>query len=155
MNDIRIVPLAQNHLPAIKTLIRAVELFPEELLEDIVTPYFEGNPNKETWLVAEDVSAVGIVYCKPEYLTAGTANMLLLAVHPEQHRRAIGSQLVQAVESVFRDQAFHLMIVETSGTPSFEYVRQFYLHAGFTQEAIIRNFYAKGDPKVVMTKSLD
>jgi ribosomal protein S18 acetylase RimI-like enzyme len=154
MTDIQIVPLARTHLPSVKAIIRAVELFPEDMLDEMVTNYLNGNPKNEVWLVAEGIGPLGIVYCTPEYLTSGTANMLLLAVHPDHHRKAIGRQLVQTIESHFQKLQFHLLIVETSGAPEFGRVREFYDQLGFQEEAKIRDFYAIGDDKVIMTKHI-
>jgi hypothetical protein len=47
-----------------------------------------------------------------------------------------------------------ILLVETSATAEFEYVRKFYLSSGFHEEARIRDFYSAGIDKVVYLKQL-
>jgi ribosomal protein S18 acetylase RimI-like enzyme len=47
-----------------------------------------------------------------------------------------------------------LLLVETSGVESFEYVRAFYRKSGYQEEARIREFYAAGIDKIVFRKAL-
>jgi ribosomal protein S18 acetylase RimI-like enzyme len=47
-----------------------------------------------------------------------------------------------------------VLLVDTLGTPDFEYVRAFYRKNGFDEEARIREFYAAGADKVVFRRAL-
>ena len=42
--------------------------------------------------------------------------------------------------------------VETSSQPKYEPTRQFYLRSGYTVEAVLKDFYAENDDKVVFVK---
>jgi RimJ/RimL family protein N-acetyltransferase len=42
--------------------------------------------------------------------------------------------------------------VETSGLPEFEATRRFYERNGYVREARIRDFYRKGEDKIVFWK---
>lgn len=46
------------------------------------------------------------------------------------------------------------MIVETSALPEFELTRKFYDKLNYKREAVIREFYQKGEDKVVFWKKL-
>jgi ribosomal protein S18 acetylase RimI-like enzyme len=48
-----------------------------------------------------------------------------------------------------------VLLVETSGLPSFERTRAFYRKCGYDEEARIRDFYKAGDDKIVYRKMLD
>lgn len=47
-----------------------------------------------------------------------------------------------------------MLIVETSGLPSFSGTRAFYVKCGCEEEGRIRDFYAAGEDKIVFRKVL-
>ncbi|WP_404788101.1 hypothetical protein [Altericista sp. CCNU0014] len=47
-----------------------------------------------------------------------------------------------------------VLLVETSGTEDFEYVREFYRKSGYEEEARIREFYTAGVDKIIFRKML-
>lgn len=108
----------------------------------------------EKWLVVEDDGVVGVTYLAHERMTAGTWNMLLLAIHRDQQGKGRGSALVKYAEDLLRRQGNRILLVETAGVEDFENVRQFYLHNGFQKEGVIRDFYEDGVDKVIFSKQL-
>ena len=47
-----------------------------------------------------------------------------------------------------------LLLVETSGTDGFEASRRFYERCGYEVDAVIRDYWAPGDDKVVFRRLL-
>jgi ribosomal protein S18 acetylase RimI-like enzyme len=62
--------------------------------------------------------------------------------------------LLGHVEQALTARGGRLLLVETSGLPSFERTRAFYRKCGYEEEARIRDFYAAGVDKVVYRKAL-
>ena len=60
--------------------------------------------------------------------------------------------MLQYVEQALTSHGQRMLLVETSGTEDFDYVRTFYHNSGFSEEARIRDFYAHGIDKVVFRK---
>lgn len=151
-------PLKADDLPAVKAIIDACELFPSEMLDEMVAAFFGEEPCQEFWLVFDPPEAEGmpvaVAYCAQERMTEGTWNQLLIAVHPEHQGQGIGTQLMQATEGVLREHKQNLLLVETSGTDAFERTRAFYRGAGYEEEARLRDYYAPGDDKIVFRKTL-
>ena len=87
-------------------------------------------------------------------MTEGTYNLYLIAVNPAQQGKGIGGSLMEYIEEELRSQGARILIVETSGLPEFERTRQFYDRCGYAREAVIREFYAEDDDKVVFWKKL-
>lgn len=106
------------------------------------------------WLTADDGEPVGIAYCAPEVVANGTWNLLMLWTRQDRHGRGHGAALVSRVEDQLRQRGARLLIVETSGLPAFALARAFYAKCGFLHEARIKNFFAAGDDKLILTKSL-
>ena len=158
MNDSRIRSCVPADLPALKAVIDAVELFPSDALDGMVS--FETSPAaadepREFWLVHDDGGRpAAIAYCAPERMTIGTWNLLLIAIHPDSQGQGIGKALMHHVETLLVARGERVLLVETSGTAEFERTRGFYTYIGYEREALIRDYYDAGDDKIVFRKAL-
>jgi ribosomal protein S18 acetylase RimI-like enzyme len=141
---------------ALLALAEATGLFqPEEIgeLAQMLAAHFEdAADSSDIWLTDSDLMA--IAYFAPERMTEGTWNLYLIAVHPKYQRQGRGAALLKYIERMLAERGERILLVETSGLPSFEYVRDFYRQCGFEQEARIRDFYRAGDDKIVFRKVL-
>lgn len=106
------------------------------------------------WLTADDGEAIGVAYCAPEPVTSGTWNLLMLWMRQDRGNSGHGTALVERIEALLSAREARLLIVETSGLAAFDSARRFYNRCGFTEEARIRDFFARGDDKLVYTKAL-
>lgn len=149
--DIR--PVEADDLPKLKAVIQATEMFPPDLLDDMIGGYLEGQ-DKSIWLTGTAKEPTFVAFCAPEQMTEGTWNLYLIAVHPDLQSKGYGRQIMTYLEQKLSDQGERVLIVETSGLPEFERTRKFYHQCGYTEEARIRAFYAAGEDKVVFWKSL-
>ena len=122
-------------------------------VQDTLEQHLAGN-GEGIWLTADDGEPVGVAYCGPEPVAAGTWNLLMLWTRSDRHGKGHGASLVKQVEHELHSRAARLLIVETSGLPAFAPARSFYAKCGFVHEASIKNFFATGDDKLVFTKSL-
>lgn len=147
-------PVHRNDLPALKRVIDANELFPSEMLDEMVAPYLDGAETGEFWLTIDDGGPVAVGYCAPERMTDGTWNMLLIAVEPARHDQGLGAAMMKEVERMLDERGQRVLLVETSGLPGFERTRGFYARIGYDEEARIRDFYRAGEDKVVFRKAL-
>ena len=148
-------PVVAKDLADLKTVIDASELFPSDMLEDMMSDYFSNDKSQEIWLTStiED-RTVSIVYSAPEKMTEGTWNLYLIAVHPDYQGQGIGTAMVQHVEQMLSKQGERILLVETSGLDCFAKTRSFYQRCGYEEEARIREFYQAGEDKIVFRKSL-
>ena len=87
--------------------------------------------------------------------TVHSYDIYWIAVDPQVQRAGIGRRLMAAAEERIRDGAGQRVYVETSGKPQYESTRAFYLRCGYTVEAVLKEFYAPGDDKVILAKLLD
>jgi ribosomal protein S18 acetylase RimI-like enzyme len=154
MKKITLRDALRADVPAFKRIIDHVELFPADLLDDMIASYFNSNPNNEIWRVADTDGVVGFAYCAPERMTNGTDNMLLLAVAPEHQRQGIGAALIRDMQELVRARGSHLLLVETSELPSFDGPRRLYGALGFSEVARIGHYYQVSEGKVIFAKHL-
>lgn len=87
-------------------------------------------------------------------MTDGTYNLLAIAVDPERQSSGIGQALVASVEHAVRDVHGRILLVETSSSPEYDRTRRFYDLLAFEQEAVVREFYAIGEDKLIFRKKV-
>ncbi|MEO0376481.1 MAG: GNAT family N-acetyltransferase [Cyanobacteria bacterium P01_A01_bin.17] len=148
-------PARTDDLTALKTVIDANDLFPSEMLEDMMSDYFNNESSREFWLADDqDGEAIAVAYCAPERMTEGTWNLYLIAVHPDCQGKGRGTAMIRYIEQQLAGRGERVLLVETSGLESFERTRVFYRQRGFEEEARIREFYQAGEDKVIFRKPL-
>lgn len=154
MHDSLTRPLRADDLPSLMRVADEAELFPGAMLPDMAAPSLDGR-TPDLWLVAERAGEpIGFAFCEPERMTAGTWNMLAIAVLPDRQGAGVGSALVAAAEGRLAAAGGRVLLVETAGTPGFARTRGFYRARGYAEEARIRDFYQDGEDKVVFWKRL-
>jgi ribosomal protein S18 acetylase RimI-like enzyme len=143
---------------ALLALAEATGLFQPENIEEVaqmLAAHFDDTSDSSgIWLTDDDKGLVGVAYFAPERMTEGTSNLYLIAVHPKSQRQGRGAALLAHIELRLAERGERMLLVETSGFESFEYVRAFYRKNGFEEEARIRDFYRSGDDKIVFRKVL-
>ena len=141
-------------LSALIQILEDTELFPAELLGDLIEPFFSDVENTEKWLVLEtdEAGVIGFSYTRPEALAEGVWNLLAIGFRKEQQGKGFGTKLIAEVEKSLKKE--RILLVETSGLDDFKATRDFYEKCGYTREAVIRNYWADGDDKVIFSKSL-
>lgn len=129
-------------------------LFPVDMLDELISPLFADSDHPDKWLVCdiENEGVVGFAWCRPEPLADGAWNLVAIAVLNEQQGHGYGAKLIAGIERLL--SAERLLIVETSGLSSFDATRRFYARRGYNREAVIRDYWADGDDKVIYWKRL-
>ena len=152
--SISIGPTEKSDLPAIAAIADATELFPGDMLEDMMTGYFDGS-SPDIWLTAKiEGKPVGFGFCEPERLTNGTWNLLAIGVSPDRQSQGIGAAMMKHLEDRLRAAGHRVLIVETIGNEEYARTQAFYLNNGYVEEARIRAFWDEGADKLVFWKRL-
>jgi len=141
-------------VPALVTLINSTDMFPGEMLPDMIAPYFAAPEAGDALWWVDDAGPRAVAYCARERMTNNAWNLLMIAVHGLHQGHGIGSALLRHVESEIAARDARIVLADTSGQASYARTRQFYRNAGYTEEARIRDFWDTGDDKVTFTKTL-
>lgn len=140
----------------LKEVLASIDLFPPEILDEMISDYLNNPHSKDIWFTSvENGVPISIGYCAPEKLTEGTFNLYAIGVRNDFQARGIGSRMMAFIENHLRKMGQRIIIVDTSGTDDFKLTRMFYEKLGYTQEAVIRDFWSEGDNKVVYWKRLN
>ncbi len=101
-----------------------------------------------------DGSLLGYACFGPTPSARGTYDLYWLAVHPSAQRGGVGRALVAHVERHLRRRGARLLVVETSSREDYDAPRRFYASAGYLESARLRDFYAPGNDRIILTMDL-
>lgn len=148
--------ITKNDLNDLKEVIDSNELFPSYLLNEMTESFFLSQNTSDIWITKElNQKPIAVAYCAPERMTEGTYNLYLIAVHKNHHGAGHGTEIMKFIENRLKENGVRILLVETSGLPQFERTRKFYDELNYRREAVIREFYQKGEDKIVFWKKLN
>ena len=114
------------------------------------------NPSQQDYFLfvdADDFDKVnGYVCFGPRPLTIGTYDLYWIAVNPDCQARGIGSSLISFVENYLKQKNGRLILIETSGKPSYKKERNFYEKNSYKKFCEIDDFYNIGDSLIIYGK---
>jgi GNAT superfamily N-acetyltransferase len=101
-----------------------------------------------------DGRAVGYTCYGKIALTAASFDLYWIAVDKSLHGLKIGRALLEESEELIRQAGGRKLYIETSNRHHYAPTRGFYLRCGYRQAALLEDFYAAGDDKVIYVKDL-
>jgi ribosomal protein S18 acetylase RimI-like enzyme len=150
--------------PADKSTVMAIlhstpEFLPREVVvaEELIDSFLT-SPQESGYhiLVAEtDGKVMGYICYGETPLTEGTWDIYWIAVDRTRQGKGIGGALMRETENKIRELKGRLTIIETSSKPDYNKTRRFHSSQGYSEIALVPDFYAVGDGKVIMIKRLN
>jgi ribosomal protein S18 acetylase RimI-like enzyme len=86
--------------------------------------------------------------------TQSSFDLYWIAVEPGLQGRGLGQLLLARSEARVRESGGGRLYVETSGRAQYAATRRFYERSGYRLEAQLPDFYAPGDAKLILAKTL-
>jgi len=124
-----------------------------ELIEDRLS---KGESSEYEFIFADiDGSTVGYASFGEIACTIGSYDLYWIAVHPDQQSSGIGRKLLNEAERLIEAAGGRRIYVETSSRSQYQPTRDFYLRCGYRIDADQADFYAPGDGKVTLVKSVN
>jgi len=147
--------IQESDIPELKKVLDSSELFPSEMLDDMISDYLNNESSADIWFTTTvNGTPISIAYCAPERMTEGTYNLYAIAVRKDFQGKGIGKKMMEYLENLLVQNGNRVLIVETSGKSEFALTREFYIKCNYVKQAVIPEFYEEGDDKVVFWKKL-
>ena len=147
--------VVSSDIDGLKKVLDSSQLFPSELLDELISEYLTDPESETLWFTCQvDNGLTALAYCVPEKLTDGTYNLLAIAVDAAVQGKGIGSDMMRHVEQELKRLHKRLLIVDTSSNEEYASARKFYIKAGYTLVATIKDFWKDGEDKITFCKRL-
>lgn len=125
----------------------AAELVEERLAKGIASGYHFSFAETNGLLA-------GYVCYGPTPCTVGSFDLYWIVVDKKWQGRGLGLELCRIAEAGVGKLGGRRLYVETSGKELYQATRAFYVKAGYTQIAVLPDFYDIGDDKVIYQKDV-
>jgi D-alanine-D-alanine ligase len=123
----------------------AVDLVRERLLKGLSSGYY-------FFFVELNGEVLGYACYGPIACTITSYDLFWIAVGQAARGLGIGQRVLQRVEEKIRHLGGSRIYVETSSRELYRPTHRFYRSCGYEKEAMIRDFYAPGDHKILYLK---
>lgn len=152
--------LIQSDREKIKRILESTGNFTEDEINiamELINIYINDENQKDYEIFVDEEENIirGYVCIGPRPLTTGTYDLYWIAVNPEVQSKGIGSRLIKYIEDHIKEGQGRLILIETSGKPSYEKERKFYEKNMYSEIVNIRDFYNKGDSLVIYGKYIN
>jgi len=144
---------------AVRRLVESTGFFrPDEVdvAEELVAERMTKGPaSGYEFIFAEQEGQLrGYVCFGPIPCTVSSWDLYWIVVDPACQRQGLGRRLLQEAEKAIRADGGTRVYVDTSGREQYQPTRQFYEKNGYRVAAVLEDFYAPGDAKVIYVKVL-
>lgn len=86
--------------------------------------------------------------------TESSFDLYWIAVSPDHQGQGLGAELMRESERLARAAGATQMYADTSGREQYAPTRAFYERMGYEKAAVLRDFFAQGDDKVIYARKL-
>jgi ribosomal protein S18 acetylase RimI-like enzyme len=155
--EVTVTPTREHERPAIAGVLRRCGVFREaevavalEVLDVYLTK--PGQQDYQVYTASRGGAVAGYVCFGRNVMTDGTFELYWIAVDPDHARHGVGRSLMTLAEYEIARQGGRLIAVETSSREDYHDTRKFYHGLGYRQAAVVADYYAPGDAKVILTK---
>jgi GNAT superfamily N-acetyltransferase len=143
----------------VRDLVSASGFFSPEEIEmavDLVDERLAKGPaSGYDFVFAEaDGRTVGYACFGPIPATQAGYDLYWIVVAPDRRRSGLGRLLIGEVERLVRSRGGLRLYADTSGRPQYAPTRAFYEAVGYRREAVLKDFFAPGDDKLIFVKAI-
>lgn len=155
----RTTPVNEDIL-RIKDMVVSTNFFYDhevEIAVELITERLEKGESSGYHFVFAEVDGFTAAYSCYGHIemTRSCFDLYWLVTHNDYRGKGIGKKLLEETYKEARKMGCTMIIAETSGREHYAPTQAFYRSAGYTLEATIRDYYDKGDDKLIYIKRFD
>jgi GNAT superfamily N-acetyltransferase len=152
-------PTTEDDIDELVAIATATAMFtPSEIdaLRDVYDDFFDdiAEDGDQCHTLIEDDRITGYMYLGPDNISNGSWLLWWIVVDNSLQGKGRGGLLLKTAEQIALANGCRIMFIDTSSLPQYEQTRRFYIKYGYEKEAVLRDYYAPGDDKVIYRKVL-
>ena len=125
-------------------------------IEEDIIHYSTEIDNLPTWLACEEEHVIGFVSLKQH--TPYSAEVFVMGILPESHRKGIGKALINQVQEWLKSRSVEYLQVKTLGSTrsdaGYAKTRAFYEAMGFRPLEEFKQIWDEDNPCLIMVKKI-
>jgi ribosomal protein S18 acetylase RimI-like enzyme len=158
-SEVAVAPTRGEERPAIEEILRRCGVFHDgevAVALEVLDVYLHRPDQRDyqVYTASRGGAVAGYVCFGLNTMTDRTFELYWIAVDPAQQRYGVGRSLMSLAEREISRQDGRLISVETSSREDYRATRAFYLDLGYREAAVVPDYYAAGDDKVILTKKM-
>ncbi|HHO77272.1 MAG TPA: GNAT family N-acetyltransferase [Deltaproteobacteria bacterium] len=152
--------LIESDRQTIEDILKSTAMFSREeidvALELVDEGLTKGTASGYHFLLVENDNGevLGYTCFGPIPCTRDSYDLYWIAIRHDLQGKGIGKNLLKKTQRVIAKLGGERVYIETSSRSIYEPTRGFYLRSGYRKEALLKNFYSKGDDKIVYFRKL-
>lgn len=154
----RIRPVEEKDWKILKNIVHAQDHFRQAEIRvalEIIS-FVLKQQSEEDYIIRvverEDYEILGYICYGKAPLTDAVYDLYWIIVHPAYQNQGAGSLLLDYAQRDLKRRQARLLLIETSSLPAYAKPRAFYSKHGFQEIARIKDYYEKGDDKIIFGK---
>jgi ribosomal protein S18 acetylase RimI-like enzyme len=157
--DLTVIRAREQELPAIEGILRRAGAFQEPEIAvglEVLESFFLRPSLQDSQVYTASLAGVPVGYVRfgRNTLTDGVFELSWLAVDPGHRRRGVGRSLITLAEYEATRQGGRMMVVEVPSREECYPARKLCHDLGYRQAALVPDYYAVGDGKVILVRKL-
>ena len=131
--------------------------FETEVAVELITDRLKNGESTGYHFVFAEVDGITAAFScfGHDEMTKSCFELYWIVTHNDFRSKGIGKKLLEETYKEAKKSGCTMIIAETSGRDHYKPTRAFYDSAGYVLEAVIRDYYDKGDDKCIYVKRLD
>lgn len=149
-----------SDLDAVRDIVESTGFFTHEEIDvavELADAELEaGGSSGYNFIFCEDGDGkiLGYTCFGPVICTDGSFDLYWIAVHRDRQGSGIGRELLARTEERIRGMGGQRIYIETASRELYSPTQGFYRKAGYEKEAVLKDYYSKGDSKIIFVKHL-
>ena len=153
-------PIQSSDKTSVHQILINTKVFTQEEIDvalELMDDYLK-NPSScyKTFVITEKGSPAiaGYVCFGKSPMSYATYDLYWIAINPQVQKKGIGKSLMKFVENEIVKEHGNQILLETASKSSYDPTRKFYEALGYQKIAIIDDYYAPGDSKIIYAKKI-
>ena len=151
--------VTENDPNNIREIVSSSGFFSEEeinIAAELAEEFLEKGAESEYFFVFADLDGktVGYSCFGPIPATKFSFDLYWIAVHESERGKGLGKLIMTESENAISKLGGNRVYIETSGREQYLPTQNFYNACNCTKEAVLKDFYAPGDSKLIYVKEL-